>query len=137
MTQIEGSCFCQKVRYSLHSDDSVFQYCHCSRCRKFTGSAFAANLIIAKKNFEWLSREEYVTSYQPEHTRYFTTSFCSCCGSSLPWLSKQGSVMVVPAGTLDQDPQVRPSQQIFCHSQPDWYISPAELPEHPEKPPRK
>ncbi|MCG6938790.1 MAG: GFA family protein [Gammaproteobacteria bacterium] len=35
----------------------VFQYCHCSRCRKFTGSAHAANIIIDPENFRWLGGE--------------------------------------------------------------------------------
>ena len=138
MKKVQGSCFCQKVKYGLvPNEDCLFQYCHCSRCRKFTGSAFAANLIIGTQYFHWLRGEEYVTSYQPEHTKYFTTSFCSCCGSSLPWLSKKGTVMVVPAGTLDQDPQIRPIQQIFCDYQADWYVSPSTLPKHSTTPNRK
>ena len=64
------------------------------------------------------------------------TAFCNNCGSSLPWLSKSGRVVVVPAGTLDEDPGLRPDKNIYCGSRPDWYISAASLVEHDEGPPR-
>jgi hypothetical protein len=133
---VTGSCLCRKVSYEITGNLGVFQYCHCSRCRKFTGSAHAANLFVAPGDFHWLAGEEYVGRYDPQETRYFATAFCNNCGSSLPWLSKSGKVVIVPAGTLDEDPGIRPDKNIFCASRPAWYTSAAELPEHDEGPPR-
>ena len=118
-----GSCFCHKVSYEIRGNMGVFQYCHCSRCRKATGSAHAANVFVAPGDFSWLSGEEFVGRYDPDFTKYFATSFCKNCGSSLPWLSKSGKVVIVPAGTLDEDPGIRPSKNIFCGSRPDGYTS--------------
>ena len=42
---IEGKCLCGNVRYRITGPILNFQYCHCSRCRKFTGSAHAANVF--------------------------------------------------------------------------------------------
>ena len=133
---VTGSCLCGKVHYELKNNLGVFQYCHCSRCRKFTGSAHAANIFVAPDDFHWLAGEEYVGRYDPEHTKYFATAFCKRCGSSLPWLSKSGRVVVVPAGTLDEDPGIRPDKNIFCASRAEWYISVESLPQHDEGPPR-
>ena len=133
---VKGSCFCKQVSYELTGNLGVFQYCHCSRCRKFTGSAFAANVVVAPGDFHWLDGEQYVGLYNPEETKYFATAFCKNCGSSLPWLSKSGRVVIVPAGTLDEDPGIRPDKNIFCGSRPAWYTSAASLPEHDEGPPR-
>jgi hypothetical protein len=133
---VTGSCLCRKVSYEITGNMGVFQYCHCSRCRKFTGSAHASNLFVAPVDFHWLTGEEYVGRYNPQETRYFATAFCKNCGSSMPWVSKSGKVVIVPAGTLDEDPGIRPDKNIFCASRPAWYTSAAELPEHDEGPPR-
>ena len=133
---VTGSCLCQKVRYELKDNMGVFQYCHCSRCRKFTGSAHAANVFVAPGDFHWLAGEEFVGRYDPEHTKYFATAFCKNCGSSLPWFSKSGRVVVVPAGTLDVDPGIRPDKNIYYASRAEWYSSVESLPQHDEGPPR-
>ena len=100
---IKGSCLCGAVTYQYHGPAYVFQYCHCSRCRKFTGAAHAANLIVDPKNFEWLGGEEMVGRFELPEAKHFATCFCKKCGSSLPWLSQSGVSVVIPAGTLDQD----------------------------------
>ncbi len=129
-----GSCLCGKVSYEVSGNLGIFQYCHCSRCRKFTGSVHAANIIIAIEHFKWISGEELVGSYIPEETKHFATAFCKNCGSSLPWLGKSKKAIVVPAGTLDTDPEIRPSQNIFCDSDAPWYKEASELPKYSKLP---
>jgi hypothetical protein len=132
-----GSCMCGSVKYEIDGHMGVFQYCHCSRCRKITGSAHAANLFVSPAEFHWTEGEAMVRRFEPGHTRYFATCFCEKCGSNLPWLSKSGKVVIIPAGTLDDDPGIRPSQNIFCGSRPDWYMHASALPENEGMPPRK
>lgn len=134
---ITGSCLCGKVTYEITGSLGIFQYCHCSRCRKFTGSAFASNLFVAPADFRWLSGEEWVGRYEVEDAKHFATCFCKRCGSSLPWLAQTGKAVIVPAGTLDSDPGLRPFQNIFCASRAPWYEPPSTLPEYDEMPPRK
>lgn len=135
--QITGSCLCGEVAYAINGHLGIFQYCGCSRCRKFTGSAFAANLLVAPDDFRWLRGEQHVGRHELAEARHFATSFCRCCGSSLPWLAKSGKTVAVPAGTLDQDPGIRPSQRVFWDSRADWYLEPDTLPAYRELPPRK
>jgi hypothetical protein len=134
---ITGSCLCNKVTYAVMGNLGIFQYCHCSRCRKFTGSAFASNLLVSPDDFRWLSGEDFVGRYEPDSTKHFATSFCKNCGSSLPWLTKSGKAVVVPAGTLDGDPEIRPFQNIFCGSRAVWYVEPSSLPKYDELPAKK
>jgi len=133
-TKVSGSCFCNEVSYEIKGNMGIFQYCHCSRCRKFTGSAHAANLFVAPADFGWLSGEASVGKYDPPETKYFATAFCNICGSSLPWLSKSGQAMIIPAGSLDTDPGIKPSHNIFCGSRPAWYTAASSLPEHDQMP---
>lgn len=131
-----GSCLCGQVHYEINGSLGIFQYCHCSRCRKFTGSAFASNLLVKPDQFRWLAGREHVVSYSPPDTKHFATAFCRCCGSSLPWAAKTGRAVVIPAGTLDDDPAIKPTQNIFCASSASWYTSPSDLPDSNELPPR-
>ena len=132
-----GSCLCGAVTYQFHGPEHVFQYCHCSRCRKVSGSAHSANIIIDTANFEWLSGEEFLGRYEPPEAKHFATSFCKKCGSSLPWLSQSGRGIIVTAGTLDEDPGISPTQNIYFGSRAPWRAEVADLPQHDELPPRK
>lgn len=129
-----GSCLCKSVAYEISGNLGIFQYCHCSRCRKFTGGAFAANLLVSPQDFRWLRGEDLVKLFPLPEAKHFATAFCSRCGSSLPWLAQTGKAVVVPAGTLDEDPQIRPSQNVFCASRAAWYAEPDSLPKHDELP---
>lgn len=136
-TEITGSCLCGNVIYGVSGNLGVFQYCHCSRCRKFTGSAFASNLLVSPDQFRWIAGEGSVGRFEHPEAKHFATCFCRRCGSSLPWLAKTGNTVVIPAGTLDGDPGIRPFQNIFCVSRALWYESPSSLPEFDELPQKK
>lgn len=133
----KGACLCGQVSYEIKDDMGIFQYCHCSRCQKFTGSAHASNLFVKPDDFTWLTGADLVARYNPPDTKYFATAFCKVCGSSLPWDSKGGNVIVIPAGTLDADPEIRPKWNVFCDSKASWYINPDDLPQYQQLPPKQ
>jgi hypothetical protein len=137
LTTATGKCLCGEVSYEISGNLGIFQYCHCSRCRKFTGSAHAANLIVAPEQFKWLSGEEYVGRHELEEAKHFATCFCKKCGSSLPWMTKTQKAVVVPAGSLDSDPGIRPTQNIFWGSKACWYEDANGLVKFEELPERK
>jgi len=118
---LTGSCLCGEVSYQFVEDIKVFQYCHCSRCRKFTGSAHASNIIIDPENFRWLSGEASLGRFELPDAKYFATSFCRHCGSSLPWLTQSGRAYVIPAGTLDEKPHSKPMHNIYYADRAGWY----------------
>ena len=43
--------------------------------------------------------------------------------------------MLIPAGLLDADPQIRPQVNIFWDSKAEWCADPEELPRFAEYPP--
>ena len=134
---ITGSCLCGSVAYAISGKLGTFQYCHCSRCRKFTGSAFASNIFVLPQDFRWLKGEELVARFELPEAKHFATAFCKQCGSSLPGLAQTGKAVIVSAGTLDSDIDIRPVQNIFCASRAEWYVEPASLPSYDELPPKK
>jgi hypothetical protein len=76
-----------------------------------------------------------VGRYELEEAKHFATSFCTRCGSSLPWPSNSGRVVVL-AGTLDAHPELGPFQNIFWNSRANWYNEPSALPEYEKLPPK-
>jgi len=135
-SSVKGSCLCGEVQYEFVDGVRTFQYCHCSRCRKFTGAAHAANIILDPASFRWLKGEGQVGHYEVPDATYHATAFCKKCGSSLPWTNKTGSAVIVPAGTLDDDPVVRPRQNIFYTDRASWYEHASSLPQYDQLPKR-
>lgn len=134
---IVGSCVCGAVRYAIEPPFLGFQYCHCSRCRKATGSAHGSNIFVARDRFRWEQGEDRVQCFELPEAKYWCHGFCDRCGSSLPWPTKTGKAFVVPAGTLDTDPEITPSKSIYWASRAPWYVSTNEHDTFDEGPPRK
>lgn len=127
LDRVTGSCLCGSVRFEVVGAFDGFYLCHCSRCRKDTGSAHASNLFSTTARLLWLAGEAQVTGYKLPGTRH-QRAFCAGCGSAMPTRQRDGGLLVVPAGSLDGDPGVRPTAHIFCDDKAGWE---SQLPEAP------
>jgi hypothetical protein len=129
MTQIvTGSCLCAAVRFEVSGAFESFFLCHCSRCRKDTGSAHAANLFSSAATISWLSGEDLVRTYRVPETRH-ERAFCLNCGSALPRVQSDEGLVVVPAGSLDSAIGIRPDAHILCASRADWDMGLQDVPQ--------
>jgi hypothetical protein len=118
MKKYSGSCLCAKVAFEIIGEFEGFFLCHCSRCRKETGSAHAANLFSKTAEFTWVIGKDNVKTFRLLNTR-FRKSFCETCGSALPTVEENGTLLV-PAGSLDCDVEVEPDGHIFLGSKANW-----------------
>lgn len=116
-SKFAGSCLCGKVCFTVEGSFDRFYLCHCSHCRKDSGSAHAANLFSSTAKLTWLSGQGMVTTFNLPGTRH-TRSFCATCGSALPFSGT--SMLVVPAGSLDTDIAIPPDGNIFTASRAGW-----------------
>ena len=82
-TTVRGSCLCGAVEFVADAPFLKFVNCHCSRCRKATGSPHASNAVVLPAAFRWLRGEGNVVRYDLPTARSFATSFCRTCGSPL------------------------------------------------------
>ena len=131
-SKLRGSCLCEAVAFEMHPPFVFFNHCHCSRCRKKSGSAYSANILVRADQFAWTKGEELVRRYELPEAEHFCTGWCSVCGSAMPWQSRNKKGYLVPAGSLDDDPGSRPERSIFFDSRAPWYVDPGELPTFPE-----
>lgn len=127
---LAGSCLCGAVRFEIKPPLAAFRYCHCSRCRKATGSAHAANIFLPQKQLTWLSGESLIRRFDLPGAKRFAVCFCAQCGTRVPHNVAGTENYLVPAGILDSSPDMRPANSIFWGSKAPWYIEPEELPKH-------
>lgn len=125
---LSGSCLCGGVSYEISGDTGQFWHCHCMRCRKASGTGHASNILLKPEAVTWTAGEELLRSYKVPDAKRFATVFCSVCGSRMPRVAQDLSIAVVPAGTLDKDPGIRPQARIFQDSRTDWSCDDTELP---------
>jgi len=125
---VRGACLCGAVEFEADLPFAKFVKCHCSRCRSATGSAFAANAYVAQDAFRWVTGEEMVVRFDLPTARSFSTSFCKKCGSPLPHATRSGREMIIPAGSLRDDPGVSPTLDAGWESRARWLCDGGGLP---------
>lgn len=104
-----GGCACGKVRYSVSGEPLRVGICHCTDCRRTSGSAFTFYGIWPLAAF----------SYEGQMSRYKDRSFCPTCGSQVFALSDTEAEIM--AGTLDEAPSgLVPQYELWTPRREPW-----------------
>jgi hypothetical protein len=127
MDSVKGSCLCGSVRFEVAPPFSAFRYCYCSRCRKASGAAHAANIVVPLGQLTWLTGEEMIKRFDLPGAQRFAVWFCTHCGTRVPHKIKTQDNYLVPAGLLDGDVPTGPEHSIFWGSKAGWYVEPGQL----------
>ena len=125
----EGSCLCKKVAIQIDGPISSIIHCHCSLCRKSSGTAYATNGFVARSDFTITKGQDSLSMFEfkPGRNRYF----CSKCGS--PVYSENLTDIArlrLRLGILDSDITPRPISHNFCSSKANWEEFDAQLPHY-------
>jgi hypothetical protein len=129
---IQGSCLCGDVRFEVARAVGPFELCHCSRCRKASGSAFVAGLGVRREDFRFIAGRERIRTYEApvrEDPPGYRRCFCARCGSPVPDPHTDATWVEIPAGVLDDDPQLRPERHVFVEVKSPWFAITDELPQ--------
>lgn len=129
---IRGQCLCGGVRFELDRAVGPFEMCHCSRCRKVSGSAFMAAIGVRRSDFRWVCGRELIKAYEApmlESPPAYRACFCTICGSCVPDPEDTSEFFEIAAGLLDDDPQLRPDRHIFVELKAPWFRISDELPQ--------
>ena len=129
---IRGGCLCGGVRFEIARSVGPFELCHCTRCRKASGSAFVPWLGVLREDFHLLHGEELIQRYEAplrDKPPPYRASFCGRCGSPVPDPKWEGALIEVHAGVLDDDPGRRPERHILVESKSTWFTISDALPQ--------
>lgn len=124
-----GSCLCGEIKFEITDKIKNIVYCHCSKCRKAQGSAFATNGNLDENHFRLTQGENNLTKYESDPGQY--KFFCRKCGS--PIMSKNAKhpgIVRVRLGTIESNINEKPEAHIFVKSKANWEDINDCLPQH-------
>ncbi len=124
---LSGECLCRAVRYVVADAFEYALNCHCSNCRRTTGSAFKPFAGIARDKLGIASGGDNVMIHG-DATGH--NAHCRRCGSLLYSVVRDGAYAHVAMGTLVDEPSIRPSAHIFVGSKAPWFSITDDLPQH-------
>ncbi len=127
---LAGGCLCGAIRYAVEDDFAYALNCHCSNCRRATGSAFKPFAGIARDKLRITQGEDDVSIFGDTQSAHDVR--CRICGSLMFSVVRDGAYVHVTLGTLADAPSIRPAAHIFVGSKAPWYTITDALPQHDE-----
>ena len=124
-----GSCLCGAVIINILGPISDIIHCHCSLCRKSSGTAFATNGFVQSKDFQIVQGADDLHDFElrPGKKRHF----CRRCASPVYSSNQQEPERIrLRLGILDSDIDEKPGSHNFVTSKANWEDLDAELPRY-------
>lgn len=114
-----GQCNCGAVAFEVAADLSDVYVCHCSICRKATGSNGIAVVVVDRAALRWSRGEDHVATWKKPDADW-QCWFCRVCGSPLPG-DNDGNRVFIPAGLLTEGGEaLQVAHHIFVGSKAPW-----------------
>ena len=133
MRKLRGSCLCGAVQYEIPDELLYAAYCHCSECRRFSGSAFSALGGIAMAQLQINTGEDKIKFFRK--TEASNLAFCEVCGSSLFTEKPLKGLAHLRLGTLMDSPSLTPQAHVLVGSKAPWFEITDNLPQFEDLPP--
>jgi len=124
---LAGRCLCGAVHYTVADEFAYALNCHCSDCRRATGSAFKSFAGIERHKLSIVEGRNKLLVFGEEDAGDMR---CGQCGSLLYSVVRDGTFVHVTLGTLVDDPSIRPGAHIFVGSKAPWFTITDDLPQY-------
>lgn len=124
-----GSCLCKQVKIEITGSIDSIIHCHCSLCRKSSGTAFATNGFVQRAGFAITQGEDRLSqfAFKPGRIRHF----CQDCGSPIFSENLEDPTRIrLRLGILDDDSNNLPISHNFVSSKANWDPLDKNLPEY-------
>ncbi len=131
---LKGRCLCGGIRFEIDDKLGPVIYCHCSRCRRASGSSFATNATVHGAKLRILAGSELISEYNFSPGAF--RRFCSRCGSPL-FLRNETypSLMRVTLGSLQSAGGAKSVAHVWTGSKSEWFDITDHLKQFEEEPP--
>lgn len=117
---LTGSCLCGAINYQVMIDENIdtIVFCHCQRCRKWSGSAFNSAISIKATELSIVTGQDKINFFAINGVNRY---FCSECGSNLfTTRDNNKDYYRLRAGTLDSPINVHQKIHIYTASKANW-----------------
>ncbi len=113
-----GKCLCGEVQFEIEGETPNLLQCHCSFCRKQSGSSANAATFVDENKFVWKSGLDKVSYFKKDTG--FRSNFCSVCGSPVPNQLRDTDKYWIPAGLLEDEDGLEIVAHIYTQSKASW-----------------
>jgi hypothetical protein len=116
-----GGCQCGAIRYELKAAPLGVWACHCTQCRKQTGSAFGLSMAVPIDALVFTGETPAVWTRTADSGNIVDCLFCPHCGSRIAHRrhNHEGRITLKP-GTLDDPAWFVPTRHFFTDTALDW-----------------
>jgi hypothetical protein len=126
-----GACLCGSFKFTVSGSLGDVRYCHCSLCRRKTGTAFTANAKVEKSQWSIDGPSDQITEF--EHRPGLYNAFCSKCGSPLYARSDMDPNDIrVRLGGFEGEINPSITGHVWTSSKANWYCIDDHLPQFKE-----
>jgi hypothetical protein len=132
---LRGSCLCGVVAFEVVGPLRGVGNCHCSKCRKVSGTNGNAVFVVRASKFVWTRGADELASFSLPSG--WGVERCKTCGSPAPQSHDGGKHWWVPAGVMDDPLGTQIVQHIFCDSRADWDREAPDATYFAEHPPQR
>ncbi|KAK7415682.1 hypothetical protein QQX98_005717 [Neonectria punicea] len=120
-----GGCICGNLSYSYTGEPAVKALCHCSECKKLTGSVFGYHWLIPRDNLTITKGTPKTYEFTHSAGAKIKLSFCGDCGSTIYKemdAERERPFFIVQAGTLDDQEPVNdePNLELWVSKREKW-----------------
>jgi hypothetical protein len=125
---IKGRCLCGAVSIEIQGSLHSARYCHCTNCRKFSGTGYAAWGLVSTSQLAIAPTAPNVTKF---NSGGGLRVFCTACGSPL-WYEPAGLPQFrgIPLGAIDEGDVAPPEMHVWTKSKVSWESVFDALPQH-------
>lgn len=116
-----GSCLCENIAFNINTEIHTLYHCHCSLCRKQSGTGGNAATLIQLASFQWLKGKAEIRSFQKPSG--FRSDFCAHCGSPVPNIVHKTDWMWIPLGLLNETPDIKNRLHFCMNSKVAWLMT--------------
>jgi hypothetical protein len=124
----EGGCACGSVRYRVTGEPNLTGVCHCTFCKRRTGSAFGMSAYFDQAAVQISGVLKIYESRSDESNRLGKMEFCPNCGTTVTWTAELfPGARAISVGTFDEPNWIKFSAHVFTRSALHWMVFPADV----------